>query len=96
MPSYKAIKTGFWEGELHGPGSSRSVVVTKNPLKHVPSWLELISESKAAVRSRTKVTAAQKAAALKKKAEDQTDVDSVTFLDEGNPVSKTQSAVETL
>ena len=46
MPQYRAKQLGFFNGCTYGPGEKegRRIVTTSEPLKKVPSWLELITE----------------------------------------------------
>jgi len=48
MPQYRAKQFGFFGGCTYGPNEKegRRIVTTSEPLKKVPSWLELITEDK--------------------------------------------------
>jgi hypothetical protein len=48
MPQYRALQMGFFNGCTYGPREkeNRRIVTTSEPLKPVPSWLELITEDK--------------------------------------------------
>jgi len=47
MPRYRAKKTGFYANVLRVPGTPSEVIVTDEPLKSVPDWMEEIKETPA-------------------------------------------------
>ena len=78
MPSYKVIAPGFFEGVLRKPDSLRTGVInTDKPIEPVPSWLELMKNEPAAKKKARSKSAAD---AAKKKAEDDKDIQSATFM----------------
>lgn len=92
MPRYKVIAPGFHNGILHKPEHPRynSVTVEKAFAKgKIPSWLKPMKAESAA---ETKKREADQATVDKKVAADQKDIETASFLGEGEK----SETVETL
>lgn len=81
MPTYRVDTPRFYNGSLHGPNERRKTITTDKPLKNkkgnTPEGLTLIPASKATTKQANKSTAV----AAKAKAEQEKDIQGMTFLD---------------
>lgn len=90
MPSYKAIKTGFYEGATYSPSGKRKILTVDKPFKKCPSWLEPIKgESASEVKARKAAETKRINAEKKKAEEDKKAVDAVTFTSSPEQITKT-------
>jgi len=98
MPSYKVIKKGFFHGKLYDPEGKRPMLHTdkafpsKNKVEQVPSWLEAI-KSETPAQAKARKTAETKAAnaAAKKAKDDKKEIDSATFMGDGETVNPVET-----
>ncbi len=94
MPTYRVIKTGFYDGRLYDPEGKRQTLDRDKPFtkSEMPSWVEPTKEmSPQQKAAATKKANADKAEADKKAVEDQIDINDVTFTEPAK-----SSTVETL
>ena len=90
MPTYKVIADGFYGGCLYSPKHPRrNRLVTDNPIKDLPSWLEFERELTQAQKRKRQT---QLANAKKKAAKDLEEIESARF----ETTTMKDSGVETL
>lgn len=95
MPKYKVLEKGFYNGQIYSPNGKRSFLYTDEPLKTVPSWLEVVKPETAAQKKKRIAAEKKIADADQKKAkEDQKAIDDLTFMGDGE--NSTGPGVETL
>ena len=95
MAKYKVIGKGFHGGKIY-PNGKRPFIYTEKPFKKVPSWLEAVKAETASEKKKRLALEKKTADADKKTAADnQKDIDDLSFMGEGENVGK-PSNVETL
>lgn len=99
MATYKVIAKGFYNGALYTPDGKRNTLTVDKAFtkKNMPSWVQPIkeptaAEKKAAEKAAKEAAEAQAAA----DAENQKDIDEVTFLDKSDDNAPAETVVETL
>jgi len=95
MPSYRVLKTGFFNGKLYSPTGKRKTLTVQKAFKEIPSWLELQKpESKKEREKRLK----EEKRLVEEIASNKEDVQEASFLGtgEGNDPAKPSSSVETI